>query len=83
VVHGYLCLKIMSYSGVKISRALKIVFSNFILFVPAGIILITLKIRETNPILLVAFSGVIIGIYYLYILKNDKNVKKILKEFRT
>lgn len=83
VVYGYLCLKMMSYSGVKISRALKIVFSNFILFVPAGIILVVLKIRETNPILLVVFSGVIIGIYYLYILKTDTNVKKILKELRT
>lgn len=82
VVYGYLCLKMMSYSGVKISRALKIVFSNFILFVPAGIILVALKIRETNTILLVAFSGVIIGIYYLYILKTDTNVKKILKELR-
>lgn len=82
VVYGYLCLKMMSYSGVKISRALKIVFSNFILFVPAGIILVALKIREINPILLVAFSGVIIGIYYLYILKTDTNVKKILKELR-
>ncbi len=82
VVYGYLCLKMMSYSGVKISRALKIVFSNFMLFVPAGIILVALKIRETNPILLVVFSGVIIGIYYMYILKTDTNVKKILKEFR-
>jgi uncharacterized membrane protein len=72
----------MSYSGVKISRALQIVFSNFILFIPAGIILVSLKIRETNPILIVVFSGVIIGIYYLYILKTDTNVKKILKEFR-
>jgi len=82
VVYGYLCLKMMSYSGVKISRALKIVFSNFILFVPAGIILVVLKIRETNPILLVAFSGMVIGIYYLYILKTETSVKKILKEFR-
>lgn len=83
VVYGYLCLKMISYSGVEISRALKIVFSNFILFVPAGIILVALKIAEVNPILLVIFSGVFIGIYYLYILKTDTNVKKILKELRT
>lgn len=81
VVYGYFCLKMMSYSGVKISRVLKIVFSNFILFVPAGIILIALKIRETNPILLVVFSGAIICFYYLYILKTDTNVKKIMREF--
>jgi lipopolysaccharide exporter len=83
VVYGYLCLKMMSYSGVKISRALNIVFSNFVLFVPAGIILLVLKISKVNPILLVISSGLFIGIYYLYILKTDPNVKKILKEFRT
>ncbi len=82
VIYGYLCLKMMSYSGVEISKALKIVFSNFILFVPAGMILIALKIAEINQILLVVFSGMIIGIYYLYILKTDTSMKKILKELR-
>jgi lipopolysaccharide exporter len=82
LVYGYLCLKMMSYSGVKISRALKIVFSNFILFIPAGIVLIALKIAEINQILLVIISGAIIGIYYLYILKTDAQVKGIVSEFR-
>ncbi|MGB9940820.1 lipopolysaccharide biosynthesis protein [Methanosarcina sp.] len=82
LVYGYLCLKMMSYSGVKISRALKIVFSNFVLFVPAGIVLVALKTAEINQTLLVVFSGVIIGIYYLYILKTDAQIKKIVKEFR-
>ena len=82
VVYGYLCLKMMSYSGVKTSRALKIVFSNFILFVPAGIVLVALKIAEINQTLLVVFSGVIICIYYLYILKTDTQMKKIMRELR-
>lgn len=82
LVYGYLCLKMMSYSGVNISRALKIVFSNFILFVPAGIILVALKIAEINQTLLVVFSGVIIGVYYLYILKTDPQIKKMIKECR-
>jgi lipopolysaccharide exporter len=82
LVYGYLCLKMMSYSGVRISRALKIVFSNFILFVPAGIILVALKIAEINQTLLVVFSGVIIGVYYLYILKTDIQMKKMMKGFR-
>lgn len=81
VVYGYLCLKMMSYSGIKASKALKIVFSNFILFVPAGIVIIFLKTAEINQTLLVVFSGIIICLYYLYILKNDAQVKKILKEF--
>ncbi len=82
LVYGYLCLKMMSYSGVKASTALKIVFSNFILFVPAGIVLVALKTAEINQTLLVIFSGVIIGIYYLYILKTDVQLKKTMSEFR-
>ena len=81
-VYGYLCLKMMFYSGVKTSRALKIVFSNFILFVPAGCVLVALKIAEINQILLVVCSGLIICIYYLYILKTDPQVKKIVSELR-
>lgn len=82
VVYGYLCLKMMSYSGVKASRAMKIVFSNFILFVPAGVILVALKTVEINRMLLVVFSGVVICIYYLYILKTDVQIKEIIREFK-
>lgn len=83
LVYGYLCLKMMSYSGVKASRALQIIFSSFIIFVPAGVILVALKTAGINQILLVIFSGVITGIYYLYILKTDTQIKKIIKDFRT
>ncbi len=83
VVYGYLCLKMMSYSGVKISRALNIVFSNFILFIPAGIVLIALKAMEINQILIVICSCLIIFIYYLYILRTDTQIKNIIGEFQS
>jgi Membrane protein involved in the export of O-antigen and teichoic acid len=82
MVYGYLCLKMISYSGVKTSRALKIIVSNFILFIPAGIIVIALKTAGINQALLVVFSGIIICFYYLYILKTDAQMKKIMREFR-
>lgn len=81
-VYSYLCLKMMSYSGVKTSRALEIVFSNLILFLPAAIVLISLKEMEISSILLVVCSGLIICIYYLYILKTDLQIKRIINQFR-
>ncbi|PAV12180.1 translocase [Methanosarcina spelaei] len=81
-VYGYLCLKMMSYAGVKTSKVMKIVISNFILFVPAGTVIITLKILEIDKILLVIFSGMIVCLYYVYILKKDAQMKKIIREFR-
>lgn len=82
VVYGYLCLKMMYYSGVKTSKALKIVFSNIVLFIPAGVVLTALKTAGINQILLVVISGLIICIYYLYILKMDKQMKEIIAEFK-
>ncbi|WP_410508094.1 lipopolysaccharide biosynthesis protein [Methanosarcina hadiensis] len=82
IVYGYMCLKMMHYSGVKTSRALEIVFSNLILFIPAGAFLVALKSAEINQIILVIVSGLIICIYYLYILKSDKRVKEILEGFK-
>lgn len=83
IVYGYLCLKMMYYSGVKTSKALKIVFSNLILFIPAGAVLTALKTAGIDQILLVVISGLIICIYYLYILKTDKHIKEIMGEFKS
>lgn len=83
IVYGYMCLKMMYYSGVKTSKALKIVFSNLVLFIPAGTVLIALKTSEINQTVLVVISGLIICIYYLYILKSDGQVKEIIKEFKS
>lgn len=82
IVYGYMCLKMMYYSGVKTSKALKIVFSNLVLFIPAGALLIVLKAAEINQTILVITSGLIICIYYLYILKSDKQVKEIIEGFK-
>jgi len=82
IVYGYLCLKMMFYSGVKISKALKMVYSNFLLFVPAGIILILFKIIEVNKIAIVLCSFMIICIYYIYILKTDMQINEIINQYR-
>lgn len=82
IVYGYLCLKMIYYSGVGTSKALKIVFSNFVLFIPAGAFLVALKTEELNQTILVIISGLIICIYYLYILKYDKQVKGIIEELK-
>lgn len=83
VVYGYMCLKMLYYSGVKTSTALKIVFSNLVLFIPAGVFLAALKAAEINQTVLVIVSGLTICIYYLYILKENKQVKDIISGFKS
>lgn len=81
IVYGYLCLKTMYYSGIAISRTLKIVFANALLFIPAGIVLIVFKMTGINQSLLVFCSCMAICIYYAYILKTDVQANKIMNSF--
>ncbi|MBZ4646318.1 MAG: O-antigen flippase Wzx [Clostridia bacterium] len=82
LVYGYLCLKMLHYSGVKTSTAINIVTSNALYFVPTGIILIVLKIYEVNPFIIVGASATIIFSYYLYIIKKNEHLNKAIKGFR-
>jgi len=77
LVYGYLCLKMMFYSGVRTLKALKILYSSFLLFTPAGIILILFKIIGVNKIAIVLCSFVMICVYYIYILKTDAQINEI------
>jgi O-antigen/teichoic acid export membrane protein len=77
LVYGYLCTTMLHYSGVKMSKAVNIVTSNLLYFVPAGAILIILKSLEFNQFVLVAVSTLFIAIYYACIIKTDKQLKEM------
>ncbi len=82
LVYGYLCLKMMHYAEVKMSKVTKIVISNFLYFIPAGLILIILKLLEFNQFVLVAISSLFIIIYYGYIIKTDNQLKEMMRGFK-
>ncbi|MDW7731263.1 MAG: oligosaccharide flippase family protein [Methanolobus sp.] len=75
LVYGYLCLKMMYYAEVKMSRVIKIVISNLLYFIPAGTILVILKLLEANQLIIVGVSGLFIAIYYGYIIMTDEHLK--------
>ena len=81
IVYGYLCLKMMQYAGVRMLNVLKIVLSNLCYFIPAGILLIVLKVADINQYILVALSVLCIVAYYIYMLKRDKGLREMAKGF--
>ncbi len=81
-VYGYLCFKMLAYSGVKISHVRHIVLSKLLLFSPVGAILFILKYVGTNEYLIVGISGSFIALYYLYVIRTDEEIYEFLKRFR-
>lgn len=82
LVYGYLCLKMMNYAEVKLSRVVKILTTNLLYFIPAGTILLILKMLEINQYVIVAVSGLLVVAYYGYVSMIDKqlNLKTVFSK---
>lgn len=77
LVYGYLCLKMILYSNVELSHVKKIIFSNFTLFIPAGLILVVLKIANVNQLSVTLITLFFCVIYYVYIIKTDSQIRAL------
>jgi len=76
-VYSYLLQAILRFSGASITKAMRIVFSNIMIFIPAGITIMSLKELSVDPLIQVCASAVLIIIYYIFILKTDPLMKTI------
>lgn len=79
-VYGYLCIKMMISSGVKLYAIKSILVSNVVLSGPFMLFLITSKIFIVNQLILVTISFLLISFYYLYILTTDPQMKNLLQQ---
>ncbi|MDN7013858.1 lipopolysaccharide biosynthesis protein [Methanoculleus sp. FWC-SCC3] len=77
-VYGYLTLKLMFYSGVKLVQVKKHLFRCFKLLSPFVITLIVLKILEVESILLVITACILGLVYYIHIVRTDSQVKSLI-----
>lgn len=81
IVYGYLSIKMFEYSNVDLLEIIKIILHNFFIFIPIGLCLILLKIINTNSVIIVGISCIMIFIYYFYILKHNETVRNLLIGF--
>lgn len=77
-VYSYLLQAILRFSGVSITKAMRIVFSNTKIFIPAGVIIVTLKELSIDPLIQVIVSAMLTAIYYIFIIKTDPLIRTIL-----
>ena len=81
IVYGYLGFKMLDYAHVKRSRSMKIIVSNLLMFIPAGIILGTMKIADINSLILVIIATLLSLGYYLFIIRSDPQIKRLVMTF--
>ncbi|MFA4824276.1 MAG: oligosaccharide flippase family protein [Methanoregula sp.] len=77
-VYLFVLIQLMKYAKVRWKNIVQQLISVLLMFFPAGVLLIMLQVYIRNPYVTVLTASVFVVIYYLYILKTDKQVQNIL-----
>lgn len=74
IIYGYLLVWIHKKSGASLHNLARTIGGNFLLFLPAGILLIILKIVGVHSWVLLSTSVVVLILWIFYLLKTQKFV---------
>ena len=77
-VYTYFLLGIIDMVGVSRKSIVDSLKSNFILFIPTGIILIIMSILSVSPLIKVFVSVILFFIYVVYIIKNNNIINGLV-----
>lgn len=81
IVYGYYTVKIMTAAGVRWRRVIGILASNLAQFAPAGAVLLILKACGVHPMIQMAASGTLLGMWAVFLLKTDPELRQVLRQF--
>jgi O-antigen/teichoic acid export membrane protein len=76
-LYGYMSLAIMAAAGVPWSRMAQILFDNFALFLPAGVVLVALGFAQVSAWVRVGAAGLLGLAYFVYIVRREPELRKI------
>ena len=83
MIYGYLSFSILTTSGGRTSRMIPILIRNIACFIPAGLVLIGLKVMHLAPISIVLAATAFVVIYYVYVISRDPELRPaILRRIR-
>jgi lipopolysaccharide exporter len=81
-VYGYTCFTIMKIVGLSWSRIFRIIFSNLLRFIPAGIVLFLVSaVFKLNPWFIVGISIISIALYFFSIIRKDSRVFEVFSQY--
>jgi len=73
LVYGYICLWILNESGVARIEAIRILCHNLLLFIPAGIILLVIKLMGVSSLIEIGIAGIILILYFAIMVRDNRN----------
>jgi O-antigen/teichoic acid export membrane protein len=82
LVFGHYCFVVLRQCGIPVKRIVQAMAENVAMFIPAGIIIAILAYAvSARPIVIVAASAVLMGLYYLNMIRTDAAFRSLLMGF--
>lgn len=77
-VYGYLCVRLLMFSGIPARRTARIIADALLPFLPVGAVLLGLKFVGT-PVLVHLSLGIgACALYFVYLLRSDQQFREVL-----
>jgi len=82
LMYGSTGILFMQFAGVPVQKTLKIIGKNFLIFLPAGAIMVTAKILNVNGTMQIILATILLLLYCGYLVKTDARIRNILEQYR-
>jgi O-antigen/teichoic acid export membrane protein len=70
LLYGYLSLAVVIYSGVEKKKVFNILMKSILIFLPFGVFFVLLKVFDVKSLWIVIMVALVLGGYYLYVLRK-------------
>lgn len=82
VVFGHYCFTVLRQCDVPMRHIVHVLKQNFVMFIPAGMIVAVLKYAvSARPLVIVAVSVILMALYYFNLIRTDATVRSLLNGF--
>jgi len=81
-MYGSTGILFMQFAGVPVQKTLKIIGRSFLIFLPAGAIMVSAKILKVNGTVEVFIATLLFVLYWVYLIKTDSKIREILVQHR-
>lgn len=80
-VYGFLCIRLLMFSGIAMRRTLRLVADALLPFLPVGAVLLALQLLGMPVVIHLALAFLANAAYYVYLLRTDPQFREILGGF--
>jgi O-antigen/teichoic acid export membrane protein len=79
LLYGFLSFRLMAYAGVAWSRTGRTLLVRLLVFLPAGVAVLALKLLRVRSWIVLGVAGILLAVYLAYLLARDRELRAMFR----